>query len=169
MANRMVIRRHQIITTAALAISMVLDFFYPHYLVRAATLVDPASLDQRASETRIEMDLNRRYNGYSFPEIYDRAPLSVVSVLATAYSSTPDQTDGDPFTTAWGTTVRDGIIASNFLALGTYVKFPDLYGDKFFRVEDRMNPRYSFVVDIWMSSRQEAKQFGVKVVRMEIY
>ena len=35
-------------------------------------------------------------------------------VVATAYSSTPDQTDSTPFTTASGTQVRDGIIAANF-------------------------------------------------------
>ncbi|MBI2674482.1 MAG: 3D domain-containing protein, partial [Candidatus Yanofskybacteria bacterium] len=67
------------------------------------------------------------------------APIAIHVVMASAYSSTPDQTDDTPFITAWGTQVRDGIIAANFLPFGTLVKMPDLYGDKIFTVEDRMN------------------------------
>lgn len=36
-----------------------------------------------------------------------------------AYSSTNGQTDGTPYLTAIGTPVRDGIIAANFLPIGT--------------------------------------------------
>jgi hypothetical protein len=54
----------------------------------------------------------------------------------TAYSSTADQTDSSPFITANGKNVKDGIVACNFLAFGTKVKFPDMYGDKVFTVEE---------------------------------
>ncbi len=87
-------------------------------------------------------------------------------VLVTAYSSTVDQTDSTPFITASGTHVHDGTIAANFLKFGTKVKFPSLYGDKIFTVEDRMKSDYK--VDIWFPTRQEAKNFGVKRVEMEI-
>jgi 3D (Asp-Asp-Asp) domain-containing protein len=87
-------------------------------------------------------------------------------VLVTAYSSTVDQTDSTPFITANGTHVHDGTIAANFLKFGTKVKFPSLYGDKIFTVEDRMKSDYK--VDIWFPTRQEAKNFGVKRVEMEI-
>jgi 3D (Asp-Asp-Asp) domain-containing protein len=87
-------------------------------------------------------------------------------VLVTAYSSTVDQTDSTPFITASGTHVHDGTIAANFLKFGTKVKFPSLYGDKIFIVEDRMKSNYK--VDIWFPTRQEAKNFGVKRVEMEI-
>ncbi len=87
-------------------------------------------------------------------------------VLVTAYSSTVDQTDSTPFITASGTHVHDGTIAANFLKFGTKVKFPSLYGDKIFTVEDRMKSNYK--VDIWFPTRQEAKNFGVKRVEMEI-
>jgi len=87
-------------------------------------------------------------------------------VVVTAYSSTVDQCDSTPFITANGTHVHDGTIAANFLKFGTRVKFPSLYGDKIFIVEDRMKSNYK--VDIWFPTRQEAKNFGVKRVEIEI-
>jgi len=89
-------------------------------------------------------------------------------ISASAYSSTPDQTDDTPFITARGTYVRDGIVAANFLPFGTAIKIPELYGDKIFIVEDRMNKRYWHNVDIWFSTREAAKQFGRKSVTIEI-
>jgi len=87
-------------------------------------------------------------------------------VLVTAYSSTVDQCDSTPFITANGTHVHDGTIAANFLKFGTKVRFPSLYGDKVFIVEDRMKSNYK--VDIWFPTRQEAINFGAKRVEMEI-
>ena len=89
-------------------------------------------------------------------------------VTVTAYSSTIDQTDSTPFITASGTTVRDGIVACNFLKFGTRVRFPDIYGDKIFVVEDRMALKNSHKIDIWFLTREEAKQFGVKYLRVEV-
>ena len=87
-------------------------------------------------------------------------------VLVTAYSSTVDQCDSTPFITANGTHVHDGTVAANFLKFGTKVRFPSLYGDKIFTVEDRMKSNYK--VDIWFPTRQEALNFGAKRVEMEI-
>jgi len=89
-------------------------------------------------------------------------------VLTTAYSSTFDQTDSTPFITASGTRVRDGIVACNFLRFGTRVRFPQLYGDKIFIVEDRMARKNSHKIDIWFASRNQAKQFGIKQVKIEV-
>jgi 3D (Asp-Asp-Asp) domain-containing protein len=89
-------------------------------------------------------------------------------VLVTAYSSTPDQTDSTPFITASGTQVRDGVIACNFLRFGTRVRFPQLYGNKIFVVEDRMALRNSHKMDIWFITRWQAKQFGVKWLKVEV-
>lgn len=86
----------------------------------------------------------------------------------TAYSSTFDQTDDSPFITANGTYVYDGIVACNFLPFGTRVKFPEVYGDKIFIVEDRMAKKNSHKLDIWMPSRSLALQFGVKSLAFEI-
>lgn len=95
--------------------------------------------------------------------------IRTVKVIVTAYSSTVFETDDDPFTTAAGTTVRDGIIANNLLPFGTKVRMPELYGDKIFVVEDRMNRRkgpYHF--DIWFPSHWEAKNFGAQNTYLEV-
>ncbi|MBU1290105.1 3D domain-containing protein [Patescibacteria group bacterium] len=89
-------------------------------------------------------------------------------VTVTAYSSTPDQTDSTPFITASGTGVRDGIIACNFLKFGTRVRFPDIYGDKVFVVEDRMALKNNHKIDIWFETREDAKQFGVQQLKVEV-
>ena len=93
-------------------------------------------------------------------------PKKKMRVLATAYSSTVDQCDSSPFITANGTHVHDGTLAANFLKFGTKVKFPALYGDKIFIVEDRM--RSNTKVDLWFPTRQEAINFGARVIEMEI-
>jgi len=89
-------------------------------------------------------------------------------VIVTAYSSTADQTDSTPFVTASGTDVRDGVVACNFLRFGTRVRFPQFYGDKIFVVEDRMARKNSHKVDIWFSDREDAKQFGIRQLKVEV-
>lgn len=92
-----------------------------------------------------------------------------IKVVITAYSSTISQTDNTPFITAAGTTVREGIVANNLLSFGTKIKIPELYGDKIFVVEDRMNSKKGYYhVDIWFPSYQEAKNFGAKRTHIEV-
>jgi 3D (Asp-Asp-Asp) domain-containing protein len=92
------------------------------------------------------------------PSCFSQSRFAII----TAYSSSPDETDSSPFITAAGTRTRDGIIAANFLKFGTKVKIPALYGDKIFVVEDRMASYNNGKVDIWMSSKSQALQFGVR-------
>ncbi|MCX6780103.1 MAG: 3D domain-containing protein [Candidatus Magasanikbacteria bacterium] len=98
-------------------------------------------------------------------------PHRVTSMVLTAYSSTPGQTDDDPFTAASGKRVYDGMVAVNGLPFGTKIKIPALYGEKIFTVDDRMNARYgSTRMDIWMNApRNEVLKFGVKRAVVEIY
>jgi len=92
-----------------------------------------------------------------------------IKVVVTAYSSTPWETWGDPFITAAGTGVRKGIVANNLLPFGTKVRLPEIYGDKIFVVEDRMNSRKGYYhVDVWFSSYQEALSFGAKRTYIEV-
>lgn len=91
-----------------------------------------------------------------------------LSVYATAYNSVPEQTNDTPFITASGTYTRDGVIAANFLPFGTALKIPDIFGDKVFVVEDRMNERYADRIDIWTETVEEAKKFGLRKVRIVI-
>lgn len=84
-------------------------------------------------------------------------------VQSSAYASSPYQTDSTPCTTAAGTRVRPGVVASNFLPLGTLL---DINGEAYI-VEDRMNSRYNgYFLDVWFPSTSSALQFGRK--KMEI-
>ncbi len=95
--------------------------------------------------------------------------VKTIDVVVTAYSSTPDQTDDTPFITASGKYVADGIIANNMLPFGTKIRIPELYGNKVFTVQDRMNKNKSkYHIDIWMPDRISAINFGVKNVEIEI-
>jgi 3D (Asp-Asp-Asp) domain-containing protein len=96
-------------------------------------------------------------------------PTKVIyQVHATAYSSSPEETDSTPFITATGAFVHDGIIAANFLPFGTRVRIPSLFGNKIFVVEDRMNARLVNSIDIWMPTKTAALQFGAVNTKIEV-
>ncbi len=97
-----------------------------------------------------------------------KTAVKTYTVSASAYSSSVDETDSTPFITAAGTYTRDGIVAANFLPMGTAIKIPAIYGNKIFVVEDRMNSRYNLNVDVWFPSKELAKQFGRKTIKIEI-
>jgi 3D (Asp-Asp-Asp) domain-containing protein len=88
--------------------------------------------------------------------------------VVTAYSSSRDETDDTPFITASQTRVRDGVVAANWLPLGTRIQIPQIFGEKILVVEDRMNKRYTNRVDIWMPTKAQAKEFGKKTARIMI-
>lgn len=108
----------------------------------------------------------------SFPTTGER-PIRTMVVPVTAYNSLPGQTDSTPCFTANDydlcTNNREDVIATNFLPMGTRIKFPELYGDKIFTVQDRMNARYHYNTDIWMKSHADAVKFGLKHTTIEIY
>jgi len=91
--------------------------------------------------------------------------IRTIKMIATAYSSSPDETDDTPRITASGDEVEDGIVANNYLKFNTRVRIDG----KIYIVKDRMNARKgNYQVDIWMPSKQKAKEFGVKSVKVEI-
>jgi len=75
---------------------------------------------------------------------------------------------GDPTITASGSISRKGVVAANFLSFGTKIKIPSVFGERVFTVEDRMSSRYTNTVDILVSSKQEAINFGNKMAYIEI-
>jgi len=86
-----------------------------------------------------------------------------IPVTVTAYSSTPDQTDGTPFLAACGP-VRDGILAVSddlwrILKCGDSV-YLEGYGR--YVVWDRMHSRWRRRVDVWVPSRSSAYRHGVR-------
>lgn len=146
------------LNTIALAI-LLFNIANPQ-LASAATLPEPRSL--------VEAELSTAPASRLFSS---NSKFRTIKGTITAYTSTPDQTDGNPFVTASGKRVHDGIIAANGLPFGTVIKIPSLFGEKKFVVQDRMNSRYEFGhFDVWLpASRSEALKFGVKHVNVEIY
>lgn len=101
-----------------------------------------------------------------------KAKYSINAVI-TAYNSDIGQTDDSPCITANGFNLckhgQEDTVAINGMKMGTKVRFPGLYGNKVFVVRDRMNARYnSSRVDVWMLSKADAKNFGVKATKMEV-
>lgn len=75
----------------------------------------------------------------------------------TAYSSSPDETWGDPFVTASGRPVADGVVACpRRLPFGTKVRI----ANRTYTCWDRLHPRYDDRFDIWKPSKEAALQFG---------
>lgn len=135
---------------------------------QADAQVDDGS-ERRETELVIAAMQNETLDTGHLPKAKLRGPYYVKTVVATAYNSVPEQTDDTPFITASGTTVRHGVVAANFLPIGTRITIPDYYGDQTFIVEDRMAPKYSDRVDIWMADVSAAKQFGKRKVTIHVY
>lgn len=101
-----------------------------------------------------------------------------VVARATAYNSLPNQTDSTPFITATGTRTRPGVVALSrdllrVFPYGTRVTIEDLSGrynsalkGRVFIVEDTMAARKVGSIDIWMTTRSQALQFGARQVRI---
>ncbi|MDP4007307.1 MAG: hypothetical protein Q8P55_01800 [bacterium] len=136
--------------------------------ISGAELVSSPSLLEQSPALVGELSFVQFNTLLPIPSPAPERVMSRVNVVVTAYSSTPEQTDDTPFITAAGTPVREGIVAANFLPMGTKIKLPDLYGDKIFVVEDRMHPRKNYMVDIWFASYSDAKNFGAKNTYIEV-
>lgn len=150
------------------SLAILPNFLFPHY---AAIFDLPGNKVSKAPVCEIEKCLPAIQNNTLNPIISHKNPYKVLStryVVATAYSSTPDQTDSTPFIAASGKPVYDGMIAANFLRFGTKVRIPKEFGEKIFTVDDRMHFRFSDRVDLWYQNRDDALQFGAKRVKIEI-
>jgi 3D (Asp-Asp-Asp) domain-containing protein len=135
----------------------------------ASTTAAKAGEAQRANERVVALQVAAMQNETA---PHGRLPHArrrwTIRIPITAYSSEVGQTDSTPFITASGSRVRDGIVAANFLPIGTRVRIPEIYGKKEFVVEDRMNARYHHKMDIWMEQTPDARQFGLKYAEIEV-
>ncbi len=126
-------------------------------------------LSQNLELSQLPIVQNNSLLAVSSPSNLEQKVAKKIKVMVTAYSSTPWETWGDPFITAAGTGVREGVIANNLLPFGTKVRFPEIYGDKIFVVEDRMNSRKGhYHVDIWFPDYWQALNFGAKSTYLEV-
>ena len=155
----------EIITLLLVAVSLVVSTIP----VFAAPPSSNLSQTPKTLELTVKAEQNSALPYGTFPIASWGDPAWKIHIPITAYSSEPEQTDDTPFITASGAHVRDGIVAANFLPIGTKVRIPELYGDKEFVVEDRMNARYTHRMDIWMSETPEARKFGLKHATIEVF
>lgn len=111
-----------------------------------------------------------------------KTPILLTKQIVYAYSSRVSETDGDPFTTANGTKVREGIIANNCWPFGSRVRIYDGSGGKnlpqwylepangWYTLEDRMNERHGCNHwDIWLADTQQAIDWGHKILTLAVY
>lgn len=149
----------------AVILAIVADLTLPKLTSAETSYFIPEEIMQIDNLIKIE----KGFTPGTLPVAGHIEPRKTISVVVTAYSSTPDQTDSTPFITASGSRVHPGTLAANFLPFGTKVRFPEFDKDRIFIVEDRMNKRFSHRADIWMETREEAKQFGLQRLKMEIF
>lgn len=157
--------KYKTIKTSLILAVFALEMAFPNQ-------VKAAQLANSAKDTQNDFTLMETAEGkLVFTTDSALKPHKVVKAVITAYSSTPDQTDDDPFIAASGKRVYDGMVAANWLPFGTKIKIPSLYGEKIFTVDDRMNARYGYGrMDIWLNGeRKTVNAFGVKRVDVEVY
>lgn len=96
-----------------------------------------------------------------------------MTVTATAYTSTPAQTQGDPFVGAWGDRLKPGMKAiavsrdllKQGLTHGDKVRIEGLDGS--YAVLDKLNKRFEKRIDIYMGLDTEAaRKWGKRSVRI---
>ncbi len=98
----------------------------------------------------------------------------VLKVIATAYTSHPNQTDKTPFLAAWNNRIRPGmkiiavspdLIKKYKLTNGVKVRIKGLKG--VFTVRDKMNKRFKRRIDIYMGlNKKKALEWGKKEITL---
>lgn len=96
-----------------------------------------------------------------------------MQVIATAYTSSVDETDSTPNITAWGNRLEAGMrviaVSRDLLAMGlTHGTLVSVEGfDSDFIVLDKMNKRWKNKIDIYMGKdKQAAFQWGKRKVNI---
>lgn len=129
----------------------------------------PEGKQPESKESKISVIEGNTVLASARPSSPDKEETKKIRMVITAYSSSPQETDHNPFITAAGTSVRKGVVANNLLSFGTKIRIPELYGDEVFVVEDRMHRRNGlYHLDIWFHSREQALKFGKKKTYIEI-
>lgn len=94
-----------------------------------------------------------------------------IDVIATAYTSSPGETDDTPSLAAWGDTLEPGVkaiaVSRDLIDAGlkykTKVRISGLEGK--YLVLDKMNKRWERKIDIYMGNdKEKAKAWGTKKV-----
>lgn len=151
-----------------MSIATIGPFITNKSTVESSTLKFTNQIESSDSPVIIENSLLLAQNSPSLKIAEDESSKKTIKVLITAYSSSPEETDETPLITASGSYVRPGVLAANFLAFGTKVRLPKIFGNQIFIVEDRLHEKNNDRVDIWFPSKEEALRFGSQISEMEI-
>ncbi len=166
--------RRQAMNLSVLAFVAVISTYVLFPTVANADMEhERVSLDEAIVEMIISSMQNETEPYGVFPVAEDAIPRHQYTIPLTAYTSEAWQTDDTPCITASGLDVCErgveNVVAANFLPLGTRVRIPELFGDRVFYVEDRMNKRYHHKMDVWMLELEDAREFGVKYATVEVF
>lgn len=158
---------------SVLALIIVIALYALLPAIASADVDQRLGMDPETVELVIASMQNESVPFGRLPEANDAAPRKTFTIPMTAYTSEVGQTDDSPCITASGLNVcernEENVVAANFLPLGTRLRIPELFGDRVFYVEDRMNERYYYKVDVWMKELADAKTFGVKYATIEVF
>ena len=138
-------------------------------------LNDKSALEMFGDYTIISQDSLLSNNSLPGGNFFDSSesetdkPKEIIETLITAYTSSLEETDDTPFITASGSYVRFGVVAANFLPIGTKIRLPELFEDQIFIVEDRLHEKYGDRIDVWLPTKEKAVKFGNKIAKVEIF
>ncbi len=160
------------ISAAAFAIMISAYVLFPT-MVNADMTTDQKSADYQTATRMVYAFENEMKPFGTLPVSETAHPRKLFTIPITAYTSEVGQTDDTPCITASGMNVceraTEDVVAANFLPMGTRVRIPELYGDRIFTVQDRMNARYNKHMDVWLKDLKQAKQFGLKYTKIEVF
>lgn len=166
-------RRHATNLSGIAFVAVVGTYIFFPTVANADIESEVARLDAMTVGLIVRAMQNQTEEYGRLPQSSDASPRRQFTIPITAYTSDPRQTDDTPCITASGLDVCErgveNVVAANFLPMGTRVRIPELYGDRVFYVEDRMNARYHFRMDVWMKEIARAKEFGVQRVTIEVF
>ncbi len=154
-------------------LALIFEFSFPHYALAAETFYTGQEESILLPNYTISAPIEDKNNKVSIsPLIKKEKVIKTYNIPITAYSSTVDQCDSTPCITANGFDLckhnQEDVIAANFLPFGTKVRIPEIFGDRIFTVQDRMNARYYYRADIWMKTRESAIKFGLVYTTIEV-
>lgn len=90
---------------------------------------------------------------------------TVRDAVVTAYTSSPDETDADPFTPADGGNVGQGLVACpREFPFGTMF----MIGGEIFRCGDRTSKKYDGRFDVWTATKEEAIALGKRIMDVHV-
>ncbi|MCX6714258.1 MAG: hypothetical protein NTX72_00395 [Candidatus Uhrbacteria bacterium] len=167
------VRKYAFDVSVVAFVAMIGTYVFFPAMANADMATDQKPVDHQTVALMINAMENETKSFGDLPVSVDAKARKTYTIPITAYTSEVGQTDDSPCITASGMNVckrgLEDVVAANFLPMGTHVRIPELYGDRIFTVQDRMNARYDKHMDIWLKDLKQAKQFGLKQTTIEVF